>query len=64
MKRFSKFLDIFVRFVGDNTSILRNTKALIEGKKDVNVTSFILKDSEYTKAINEGSYYRQPVIIV
>lgn len=66
MKNFSKFLDIYIRFVGENTSILQNIHDLEMGKSKINVTSFIQRDPEYTKTLDAGSrsYYRQPIIIV
>ncbi len=66
MPRFSTFLDIYTRFIVQRASILKNAKALMEGMKEVNVTSFILRDPEYSRALNDNdnSFYRQPVIIV
>ena len=65
MENFSKFLDIFIRFVGERASIMRNVSALEAGKEKVNVTSFINNDDEFKKTCKDNkSYYRQPVIIV
>lgn len=63
MKRFSAFLDIFLRFVGDDgAAILSNVSALLKGKDKVkdSLTTFILNDPEYSSK----SSYRQPVIII
>ena len=62
MKRFSKFMDIFIKFVGEDTNILRSAADLRKGMSRVNVTSFILSDPEYIRTKAEG--YRQPVIVV
>ena len=65
MENFSKFLDIFIRFVGDRASIMRDVSALETGKSKVNVTSFINSDPEFFKTLADNkSFYRQPVIIV
>lgn len=68
-ENFSEFMDTFVQFVGQATSIYPRTQNLVNKIQDVrNVRNFIVKDTEfrkYTENIKSGNEdsYRMPVFI-
>lgn len=68
-QNFSEFIDVFTQFVGRASSIYPNANQLEQRAREVeNVNSFIIRDSEYRKYIenirkgNEDSY-RMPVFV-
>ena len=68
-QNFSEFIDVFTQFVSRASSIYPNANQLEQRAKEVeNVNSFIIRDSEYRKYIenirkgNEDSY-RMPVFV-
>jgi hypothetical protein len=68
-ENFKDFIDVFTQFIGQASSIYPNANHLEQRSREVeNVNSFIIRDSEYRKYIenirkgNEDSY-RMPVFV-
>ena len=68
MERFSKFLEIFIRFVEvDSGGILENIKALKDGIEDLNLRAFFQNDPVYQAYLQEkdktSASYKMPIFI-